>query len=204
MLTVLMVGGCICIPDEENRLNNLAGVINDMRVNWATLTPTVVRFLEPAMVPGLETIVLAGEAMSQSNLDTWSRIVIPASHPHNIIPLTPSRISLMPTVRVNALSLHALTPTLEPIAIRRILDFPSVSAHGLWIQRTTTSFCQLAVWVNYSLKAQLWLAAILMITRRRIRFLSTILSGQWMDKETDGSFVVISREILFANTLTGL
>ncbi|KAH7344235.1 hypothetical protein BKA66DRAFT_580205, partial [Pyrenochaeta sp. MPI-SDFR-AT-0127] len=75
MLTVLMVGGCICIPDEENRLNNLAGVINDMRVNWATLTPTVVRFLEPAMVPGLETIVLAGEAMSQSNLDTWSRIV---------------------------------------------------------------------------------------------------------------------------------
>ena len=75
MLTVLMIGGCICIPDEETRLNNLAGAINDMRINWATLTPTVVRFLEPAMVPGLETIVLAGEPMSQSNLDTWSQIV---------------------------------------------------------------------------------------------------------------------------------
>jgi len=161
MLTVLMVGGCICIPNEENRLNNLAGVINDMRVNWATLTPTVVRFLEPEMVPRLETIVLAGEAMSQPNLDTWSRIVISSLSPvHNPIPLTLCRILLMPMARVNALSPHVLTPTSELIAIRRILDFPSVSAHGLWTPKATTGFCQLAVWVNYWPKAQLWLAAI--------------------------------------------
>ncbi len=75
-LTVLMVGGCICIPDEEKRLNNLAGAINDLRVNWASVTPTVVRFLEPRMVPGFRTIVLVGEAMSQTDLDQWSQIVI--------------------------------------------------------------------------------------------------------------------------------
>lgn len=161
MLTVLMVGGCVCIPDDETRLNNLAGAINDLRVNWADLTPTVVRFLEPAMVPGLETIVLAGEQMSQSNLDTWSRIVI-----SDLLltlknsPLTHCRISSMDTAPANALCPLVSTPTSRLIAIRRTSDFLSESAHGLWIPKITISSCQLAVWVNYSPRAQLWLVAI--------------------------------------------
>jgi non-ribosomal peptide synthetase component F len=156
MLTVLMVGGCICIPDEETRLNNLAGAINDLRVNWATLTPTVVRFLEPAMVPGLETIVLAGEPMSQSNLDPWSRIVIFDIYlTLKNFPLTHCRISSMHTVPANALWLLVSTPTSRLIAIRRTSDFLSESVHGLWIPRITISSCQLAVWVNYSPRAQL-------------------------------------------------
>lgn len=73
-LTPLMTGGTVCIPDEHERLNNIAKVINDMRVTYAFLTPTFVRFLEPRMVPTLSSIVLMGEAMSQANLDTWSQI----------------------------------------------------------------------------------------------------------------------------------
>ena len=74
ILTPLMIGGTTCIPDEHARLNDVAKVINDMRVTWASLTPTFVRFLEPSMVPTLASIVLMGEAMSQANLDTWSQI----------------------------------------------------------------------------------------------------------------------------------
>ncbi|KAF2267152.1 acetyl-CoA synthetase-like protein [Lojkania enalia] len=73
-LTPLMIGGTVCIPDEQARLNDVAKVINEMRVTWAVLTPTFVRFLEPSMVPTLRTICLVGEAMSQANLDTWTKI----------------------------------------------------------------------------------------------------------------------------------
>lgn len=74
ILSPLMFGGTICIPDENDRLNNIEKVINHMRVTWACLTPTFVRFLEPSKVPTLATIILMGEAMSQANLDTWSQI----------------------------------------------------------------------------------------------------------------------------------
>lgn len=74
ILTPLMVGGTVCIPDETTRLNDIAKAICDMRVTHATLTPTFVRFLEPSMVPTLKTIILMGEAMSQANLETWSKI----------------------------------------------------------------------------------------------------------------------------------
>jgi non-ribosomal peptide synthetase component F len=74
ILTPLMIGGTICIPDEQSRLNDIASAINDMRVTWAVLTPTFVRFLQPSMIPTLATIVLMGEAMSQNNLNTWSKI----------------------------------------------------------------------------------------------------------------------------------
>lgn len=74
ILSALMLGGTTCIPNEEDRLNNVAKVMNEMKVTWASLTPTFVRFLEPSMVPTLKTIILMGEAMSQSNLETWSKI----------------------------------------------------------------------------------------------------------------------------------
>ena len=73
-LTPLMIGGTVCIPDEQTRLDDIAKAINEMNVTWASLTPTFVRFLEPSMIPTLATVILVGEAMSQGNLDTWSQI----------------------------------------------------------------------------------------------------------------------------------
>lgn len=72
LLTPLMVGGCVCIPSEEARLNNIATVITDMRVNWATLTPSFIEFMEPSTVPSLETLFLVGEAMSHGHIRRWS------------------------------------------------------------------------------------------------------------------------------------
>ncbi|OGE56404.1 hypothetical protein PENARI_c003G09293 [Penicillium arizonense] len=73
-LTPLIHGACVCIPSEEARLNDIVGTINDMRVTQACFTPSFIGFIEIDSVPGLESLVLAGEAMSQSQLATWSRI----------------------------------------------------------------------------------------------------------------------------------
>jgi len=71
IFSTLMRGGTICIPDQDSRTNDLVGVINKFRVNWAALTPSVVRTIEPSQVPNLETLVLVGEAMSLQDLLTW-------------------------------------------------------------------------------------------------------------------------------------
>ncbi|KAB5522985.1 non-ribosomal peptide synthetase [Coniochaeta sp. 2T2.1] len=74
ILTPLMVGGTVCIPSEHERLNGVAGFINRVNVNHAVLTPSFVGFLDPAAVPSLRRLVLAGEAMGQSHVATWSHI----------------------------------------------------------------------------------------------------------------------------------
>lgn len=74
ILTALMIGATTCIPDEDSRVNDLPSAINQLRVNWAALTPSVVGFLSPSMVPGLQTLLLMGEVMSQEHIETWSSI----------------------------------------------------------------------------------------------------------------------------------
>ena len=73
-LTPLIHGACVCIPSEEARLNDIVSAINDMRVTQACFTPSFIGFIEIDSVPGLKSLVLAGEAMSQSQLEIWSRI----------------------------------------------------------------------------------------------------------------------------------
>lgn len=75
IFSTLMCGGTVCVPDQASRTNDLVGVINKFNVNWATLTPTVVRMMQPSQVPGLKTLVLVGEAMSQQDLLTWAERV---------------------------------------------------------------------------------------------------------------------------------
>ncbi|RDL30479.1 uncharacterized protein BP5553_10357 [Venustampulla echinocandica] len=68
----LMHGGTICIATEYDRINNLAGVIRSMEIDWTFMTPTVAALLDPKDVPNLKTLVLGGEAVSQSLVDRWS------------------------------------------------------------------------------------------------------------------------------------
>ncbi|KAK2746937.1 NRPS [Myotisia sp. PD_48] len=71
-LSPLMQGGCVCVPSEDARLNGIVSAINEMRVNHCILTPSFIGFIDPAEIPNVKTLVLAGEAMSQTHLDTWS------------------------------------------------------------------------------------------------------------------------------------
>jgi amino acid adenylation domain-containing protein/non-ribosomal peptide synthase protein (TIGR01720 family) len=72
LLTTLVFGGCVCIPDDFTRLNGIANFMNEKRINWTFFAPSFARLMDPAAVPGLKTIVLGGEAPGQDNIERWS------------------------------------------------------------------------------------------------------------------------------------
>jgi amino acid adenylation domain-containing protein len=70
-LTPLLLGGCVCIPSESQRVNNLKEAVRDLRVNWAELTPSVARLWHPEDVPTIKTLVMGGEPMLQTDISSW-------------------------------------------------------------------------------------------------------------------------------------
>lgn len=73
MLCTLAVGGCLCIPSEAERVNDLSGAIRRMNVNLAAMTPSVARVLDADIIPSLEVLGLGGEAISAGDAAAWSR-----------------------------------------------------------------------------------------------------------------------------------
>lgn len=114
ILSTLMLGGTVCVPDQASRMNDLAGVINKFNINWATLTPSVVRTMQPSQVPQLKALVLVGEAMSQQELLTWAdRVMLGNGY-------GPTECSAIATVNI-------MTPTTKPNNLGK-----AVTARG-WI-----------------------------------------------------------------------
>lgn len=72
IFVTLSQGGCVCVPSEHERVNDLAGAIVRMNVNTACLIPSVARILYPEDVPSLQTLLLGGEALIQENLERWA------------------------------------------------------------------------------------------------------------------------------------
>ncbi|RAK75433.1 putative nonribosomal peptide synthase [Aspergillus fijiensis CBS 313.89] len=72
MLMTLIAGGCVCVPSDTQRINELASTINQLRANWVELTPSVARMLTPEAVPNIRSLLLVGEPLSQENIATWS------------------------------------------------------------------------------------------------------------------------------------
>jgi amino acid adenylation domain-containing protein len=70
----LVSGGCVCVPKEEERLNDLSGVIQRTRANFAILPPSTASLLSPAEVPTLNTLCLVGEQLPRHMVDQWSNI----------------------------------------------------------------------------------------------------------------------------------
>lgn len=70
-----MRGGCVCVPSEHDRLNDLVGVINRMNVNFLDITPTVASFLQPADVPTVKNLSLGGEPLTKDNIEVWGKAV---------------------------------------------------------------------------------------------------------------------------------
>ncbi|KAF7158687.1 hypothetical protein CNMCM6106_005477 [Aspergillus hiratsukae] len=73
-LTPLLLGGCTCIPSECQRINNLAESCEKLQVNWAELTPSVARLLQPEEVPSIKTLVLGGESTSPIDVAKWQHL----------------------------------------------------------------------------------------------------------------------------------
>jgi amino acid adenylation domain-containing protein/non-ribosomal peptide synthase protein (TIGR01720 family) len=73
ILTTLLVGGCVCIPSEADRMNDIPGAIRRMGVTWTLLTPSVASTLSPKSVPSLKVLVTGGEAMSSGHIAKWKK-----------------------------------------------------------------------------------------------------------------------------------
>lgn len=74
ILSTLIAGGCICVPSETDRKSNIPKAINDLNVNWADITPSEAKILNPEELPKLETMVLGGESMTPDDITQWAHI----------------------------------------------------------------------------------------------------------------------------------
>lgn len=70
--TTLTFGGCICVPSEHDRMNDLAGAIASLKVNVALVVPTVANLITPEQVPTLKTLVLGGEPVTKETITRWA------------------------------------------------------------------------------------------------------------------------------------
>jgi amino acid adenylation domain-containing protein len=71
-LSTLLVGGTVCIPGADERLNDLERSICRLRAEYVCMTPSVAQTLDPTRVPSLRTLVLGGEPMSRSLINAWT------------------------------------------------------------------------------------------------------------------------------------
>jgi amino acid adenylation domain-containing protein len=71
IIAPLISGASVYVPSDFTRLNDLKGFIQDMDINWAILTPSFARTLNPDTVPNLKLLVLAGEAVSRDVFNLW-------------------------------------------------------------------------------------------------------------------------------------
>lgn len=71
-LMALAVGGCLCVPSEDARENDIEGSFEDLKANWADITPSVALLIDPVAVPGLTTLILSGEAIPKHLVSRWA------------------------------------------------------------------------------------------------------------------------------------
>ncbi|EEP82800.1 predicted protein [Uncinocarpus reesii 1704] len=93
ILIPLILGGCVCIPSEMQRVNNLQEAIISLRVNWMELTPSVARILNPDEIPAVKTLVVGGESMPLVELTRW------ASRVRLIVAYGPAECTIVSTVQ---------------------------------------------------------------------------------------------------------
>lgn len=72
ILTTFFYGDCVVIPSEEQRMNNLTAAMTDMNVNFALLTPSLIRNFKPENVPTLENLAVAGESLTAEVMNLWA------------------------------------------------------------------------------------------------------------------------------------
>ncbi|KAM3508998.1 hypothetical protein MY11210_006493 [Beauveria gryllotalpidicola] len=74
IFTTLLYGGCICIPSDADRFNNLELSASSMMVNTVSLTASVARLLEPGRIHSLETIIFVGEDATDDDFKKWRHL----------------------------------------------------------------------------------------------------------------------------------
>lgn len=75
ILLPLTVGGCVCIPSEESRIENLAKCMEEMAVTFAMLTPSSIKLLKPEDVPSMKMVMVGGEPITGELIRIWEPCV---------------------------------------------------------------------------------------------------------------------------------
>ncbi|RSL46131.1 hypothetical protein CEP54_013990 [Fusarium duplospermum] len=70
IFATLYAGGCVCVPSEQGKLNDLNEEMRALGVTHAFLTPSVAGQVKPSEVPTLEYIILGGEPMDRATLES--------------------------------------------------------------------------------------------------------------------------------------
>ncbi|KAI0854531.1 acetyl-CoA synthetase-like protein [Xylaria cubensis] len=70
-LMTLISGGCLCVPSNDDRWNDVLTIIRRFCATYISLTPTVARILDPKDLPTLRTLVLGGEKLEMADFEKW-------------------------------------------------------------------------------------------------------------------------------------
>ncbi|KAH6708906.1 hypothetical protein BKA61DRAFT_696822 [Leptodontidium sp. MPI-SDFR-AT-0119] len=71
IFATFFAGGCLCVPSEEQRLDELPQTINAMEATHICLTSTILAKLTPEDVPSLRKVTVGGESLTKEQLQAW-------------------------------------------------------------------------------------------------------------------------------------
>lgn len=74
ILLPLLVGGCVCIPSAEDKINNMTDYFKRMQISFTMLTPSSVKLLIPTE-PTVTKIMVGGEPITSNVINTWGHDV---------------------------------------------------------------------------------------------------------------------------------
>ncbi|OHF00037.1 hypothetical protein CORC01_04683, partial [Colletotrichum orchidophilum] len=72
IFTTLATGGCICMPSDAQRVDDLAAAISSYSINTVMLTPSVLALLSPEDTPSLRSIIFIAEQVTDNDISRWS------------------------------------------------------------------------------------------------------------------------------------
>ncbi|KAL4901767.1 hypothetical protein BDW74DRAFT_187170 [Aspergillus multicolor] len=68
----LIHGGCVCMPTEEQRLNDIPAAVRQMQVNTAVFVPSVLKLLRPEEIPTVRKLIIGGEKLTSASIERWA------------------------------------------------------------------------------------------------------------------------------------
>ncbi|KAM4061721.1 AMP-binding enzyme [Hirsutella rhossiliensis] len=71
ILQTLTAGGCVCVPSEDERKNDISAAIRRLGATAIHVPPSVARLIDPAEAPAIELVVLGGEPVALSDVTRW-------------------------------------------------------------------------------------------------------------------------------------
>lgn len=74
-LRLSAVGGCVCIPTDDECRHDISGAVNRFQATWMVTTPSLLRLVDADNVPTLRTVVAVGESLLPAQAAQWANRV---------------------------------------------------------------------------------------------------------------------------------